>query len=281
MTPTQTARHLRELAQWLEEVAEATASRARAIEAEYGEVFRTAYTISGKYYQPYLDYRAAPEKIATALRLRNRALALARTYDRRASRQARLGDRADLAVLRERGDTAGLLKALSHRNQDTRLRALWFLADLRHPAAVEPLIGMLDDPALAEQAARALSHIGDARAVPPLISLAEGRGGASDTAVIALGNIGDPRATDILLKRLADPTELVLNTVAGALGRLGDQRAVEPMRAVLSRLRATTPENDVQKRLQALFCTSIEEAIDEILRVNGSGADDAPSGHVR
>ncbi|MEO3922395.1 HEAT repeat domain-containing protein [Micromonosporaceae bacterium B7E4] len=272
MTPTQTARHLREVAQWMEQAAETTAARARAIEAKYGEVFRTAYTISGEYYQPYLDYRAAPEKIATALRLRSRALALARTYDRRASRQARLGDRADLAVLHERGDTAGLLKALGQRSQDVRLRALWFLADLRHPDAVQPLIDLLDDPALTEQAARALGHIGDPRAVEPLMSLAQQTRGAADTAVIALGNIGDPRAIDVLLKRLADPADLTLNTVARALGKLGDPRAVEPMRAILSRLRATTPENDVGRRLQALFCKSIDDAIDEIVRANGPRA---------
>jgi HEAT repeat protein len=269
MTPTQTARHLREVALWMEQVAETTATRARAIEAKYGEVFRTASIISGEYYHPYLDYVAAPKKIATALRLRKRALVLARTYDRRASRQVRLGDRADLAVLHERGDTAGLLKALGHRNQDTRLRALWFLADLRHPAAVEPLIDLLDDPALTQKATRALGHIGDPRAVEPLMSLVHEKHGVGDTAVVALGHIGDPRATDVMLKRLANPADLALNTVAGALGKLGDQRAVEPMRDILARLQATTPENDLRKRLQALYCRSIEDAIGEIIRENG------------
>ncbi|MDW5330597.1 HEAT repeat domain-containing protein [Plantactinospora sp. KLBMP9567] len=180
-------------------------------------------------------------------------------------------------MLHERGDTAGLLKALGHRNQDTRLRALWFLADLRHPDAVQPLIGLLGDPALTEQAARALGHIGDPRAVEPLMPLAQQTRGAGDTAVIALGNIGDLRATDVLLKRLANPADLTLDTVAGALGRLGDPRAVEPMRAILSRLRVTTPENDVGRRLQALFCKSIEDAIDEIVRANGPRVGDDPS----
>jgi len=53
---------------------------------------------------------------------------------------------------------------------------------------------------------------------------------ARQTACDVLGHLGDERATPQLLDRLADPDWWVRHASIGALGALGDRRAVAPLR---------------------------------------------------
>ncbi|WP_329067607.1 HEAT repeat domain-containing protein [Amycolatopsis sp. NBC_01480] len=262
LTPTEIAGHLREIAEWMHQAAEKTARRARAIEAKYGRHFRTATLIYGEAYTPYLDYLAAPRKIATAGAARRDALALAAAYDRLARKPPR-GRKPDLALCYEHQDTARLLAALD--DAGTRVQAVRFLGRLQATAAVDPLLGLLDDPVAAEEAVRALGRIGDARALDPLIAFVRRDPDLKEAsaAVVALGELGDPRAVGFLLG-LLPRNSLIGNLAAYSLAKIGDPRAVPPMREALARRQSEPAESDVSKRLRDLDCRRIEEAIDTL-----------------
>jgi HEAT repeat protein len=51
----------------------------------------------------------------------------------------------------------------------------------------------------------------------------------SRTAISILGNTGDPRVTDLLLKLLEQPGPRDIRTIIAALGETKDARAVEPL----------------------------------------------------
>ena len=104
--------------------------------------------------------------------------------------------------------------------------------------AVELLIKALDDKedndavlrGFRRGAAEALGNIGDARAVEPLIkALGEDKSEVRWPAAGALGKIGDKRAVDPLIEELGDDDESVNSSAAEALGEIGDARAVEPL----------------------------------------------------
>ncbi len=99
-----------------------------------------------------------------------------------------------------------------------------------------------EDPDIRGQAAAALGRLGDRRAVEPLTAaLADGAGAVTVEAARALGNISDPRATDPLLEAMQKPAERWSSrfiderrvAAAEALGRIGDQDAVEALVACL------------------------------------------------
>lgn len=121
--------------------------------------------------------------------------------------------------------------------------------------AVEPLLAVLRD---ADQyliwwlAADALGRIGDKRAVEPLIALLRMSLGPDSIGLTrkytcyALGELRDPRAVDVLIDALHvrehhepedndgehvcdEPDHEVIEAAAGALCRIGDPRAIEPI----------------------------------------------------
>jgi HEAT repeat protein len=119
------------------------------------------------------------------------------------------------------------LAALRGQTEEARMLAAEALGQFGDVRAVEPLVGALADRSwdVRAAAARALGAIGDARAVSPLIrAMSESDLGVRDAAAEALVNIGPP-AFDDLVGALDDPSWDVRRTAALALGRLGDQRA--------------------------------------------------------
>jgi hypothetical protein len=80
-----------------------------------------------------------------------------------------------------------------------------------------------------------LGEIGDSRAVEPLIKMLGDVGPhVRESATKALGKIGDTRAVEPLIKALGDEMGYVRWPAAEALGVIGDARAVEPLIGVLS-----------------------------------------------
>ena len=119
------------------------------------------------------------------------------------------------------------LAALRGQTQEARLLAAEALGQFGDVRAVDPLVGALADRSwdVRAAAARALGAIADARAVSPLmVAMRESDLGVRDAAAEALVNIGQP-AFDTLGDALDDPSWDVRRTAALALGRLGDQRA--------------------------------------------------------
>ncbi len=110
------------------------------------------------------------------------------------------------------------------------------------PAAVPPLVAMLDDKSARGNAAAALGVLRDARAVDPLVALLSGKDQQGRYwAVFALGLIKDPRAVDPLAAVLRDEdahgnvaVAVLLHTNAvEALGEIKDKRAVPPLSSYL------------------------------------------------
>ena len=103
-------------------------------------------------------------------------------------------------------------------------------------AAVKPLIAALDDKYVNE-AAMALGQIGDTRAVEPLIRRLKDQSPIGPHAVTeALGAIGDPRAVEPLSAALSEDWGSCQSVPAAvALGQIADARAVDPLIAVLRR----------------------------------------------
>ena len=161
-----------------------------------------------------------------------------------------------------------LIAALSDQSDDVRIGAMSALGTIGDPRAVEPLIAALSGK-YSKVAVVALANIGDARAVEPLAGVLFGTDWSARLAAAdGLGELGDLRAVEPLIRAmgdeqvarmdahdnaqfvqalggldpsrsaslnttLADQTAFVRTHAAIALGRIGDIRAVEPLRAAL------------------------------------------------
>jgi hypothetical protein len=123
-------------------------------------------------------------------------------------------------------------------------------------------------------AAEALGEIGDARAVDPLIKALQIQRftkwnyryfGLRAAAAEALGEIGDARAVDPLIKALQDVRE-VQDVAAAALGRIGDARAVDPL------IKALQEENfDRRIAAEALGEIGDARAVDPLIKALQEG----------
>jgi hypothetical protein len=117
------------------------------------------------------------------------------------------------------------------------------LAFFTTPDAVEPLLEIVqtEDPGWLF-AIESLGHIGDSRAVAPLIAIIKGRPmppgagqlaeeNAKTAAIEALGLLGDACAVEPLmaLMRKRRQAERDCRDIVIALGRIGDRRACEPV----------------------------------------------------
>jgi HEAT repeat protein len=107
------------------------------------------------------------------------------------------------------------------------------LGELGNRESVPNLINTLsdNDPVL-RSAARALSRIGDERAIEPLIRLlADREYEVRKSAIYALGWIGDERAIGPLVNVMKDQNEspTVRGVAAEAFANIGDKSGVEPL----------------------------------------------------
>ena len=118
---------------------------------------------------------------------------------------------------------------------EVRAEAVEMLGKVGGKRAVASLIKALRDPDTMYEAAEALGKIGDVRAVKPLIeTLADVPEGEVWSYGRALGKIGEP-AVEPLIQFLVSARGQAQMAAADALGEIGDQRAVEPLIALLER----------------------------------------------
>jgi HEAT repeat protein len=109
--------------------------------------------------------------------------------------------------------------------------------ELDKSATIDALTVLLgnSDESVRRDAIRVLSQIGGARAVDAIVSVLEVAG---ESAAGALGRMGDRRAVEPLVRRLEEPAkgfykERVQMAIIRALAKLGDPRAVESLIAAL------------------------------------------------
>lgn len=163
--------------------------------------------------------------------------------------------RSDIDSLRSRGVASwpDLVAVLNDRSAgDDRHRACWLLGRIKDERALGPLADALhdSDPRVRGEAARSLGALDSSQAVPWLITVLQTDGDADTrkAAAFALGLLGDPRAIDPLLAKLAETTEepRVRGSVAEAFSWYKDRRAVPHLIAVLS-------DSSVEVRFWAAF----------------------------
>jgi len=104
------------------------------------------------------------------------------------------------------------------------------------------------DPSVRASAARALERMGERGTVPVLLAALnrETDVDAADAMIRALGAAADPRATDGLIAALARGEPGLRESAAQMLGKLGDERAVDP-------LIGATRDPDHEVRLTAVW----------------------------
>jgi hypothetical protein len=151
------------------------------------------------------------------------------------------------------------IERLRHDDASERVKAAQALGKLGDPRAVEPLTKALGDNynAVRLAAAAMLGKLGDGRAAGPLIrALGDNDSDVRCVAAEALGKLGEPlwqnlvkgdtgdwqrlgdcgdkRAVEPLIKALGDDDGRVSRAAAEALGRLGDQAAKPSLMPLLA-----------------------------------------------
>lgn len=138
----------------------------------------------------------------------------------------------DVEKLQAKGNTKGLIKALSYqKSEDVRQKAAAALGQIVARDAVEPLIQALEDnqQIVCQSAATALGQIADPRVVGPLVYvLGAKQQEARLAAARALGRVAsaktvsfDASAIEALVARLADSDPNVRQAASQALGAVG------------------------------------------------------------
>jgi len=126
-----------------------------------------------------------------------------------------------------------LIQLLTDSNHEVRNFAAVMLGDIGNRRSVEALINALSDKDVnvSHSAAEALGKIGDRAALFPLIDLLKGDFWVQYSAIAAIGAMRDYRAVPHLLQILDD--ELLSGAVIIALGEIGDPRALYPLGRIL------------------------------------------------
>jgi HEAT repeat protein len=92
-----------------------------------------------------------------------------------------------------------------------------------------------DDPRIRQYLSMVLGNLGDRRATPLLIEgLSDQHPETRIYAALALGRLRDPASVPALLKAFSSDERDVRKAATYALGEIGDRRAVEPLVAALS-----------------------------------------------
>jgi HEAT repeat protein len=111
------------------------------------------------------------------------------------------------------------------------------LSSLGDRSVVPDLVKLLADKNVEENVRRfvaeALGNLGDSAVVPDIIQLVEEKSGENASvrriATYALGKLGDPSASSVLLASLDDADEEMRRYAAAALGRLGNRAALSAL----------------------------------------------------
>jgi HEAT repeat protein len=140
-----------------------------------------------------------------------------------------------------------LIEALKKNNTKIQQISAEILIEIGDPA-VKHLIDELDDDnsEITQRiyVVRILGEIGDKRAVEPLIkSVTDENISVCVYSIIALRSIGDKRAVEPLIKSLTDENIRVREESIIALGSIGDKRAVDPLIGLLDDRSASSDIN--------------------------------------
>ena len=151
---------------------------------------------------------------------------------REGNSKARLAAAQRLGRIGSASAVPGLARSLYDLRSDVRLAAAEALGVIGAPAAVAPLSRALESKEwrMRRAAADALGKISDPGVIEPLAgALADKEGAVTTVAAVALGRIGAP-AVPAVTKLLAHQTPEARAAAAYALGRIGDDSGIPPLR---------------------------------------------------
>lgn len=158
-----------------------------------------------------------------------------------------------------------LINYLNHEDEFVQSMSIALLSHLGDKRAVEPLIEKLKDKKFLRNAASALVHIKDKRAVSPLIAaLKEKKFDPMD--IECLGELGDPRMIDALLEELKNKDS---DYMVGALEALSYVKEVKVVDALIKTLQEEGPErrrsyiDDALGRMTGASCKVKEDEMPE------------------
>ncbi len=192
----------------------------------------------------------------------------------------RLEAALSLGETRDRRAVPSLIGALQDADAPVRQAAARELAGIGHPAAIEPLLKLLEtspDQAVAEAA----GAFGPAAAKPLVRLLSSLDRDVRRWSTRALGLCGDPIAVEPLSRRLQDKRADIRQEAALALGRIGtadaielllgavDGRDPETRRAAASALGTAGTERAIDALVH--LCTDVDETV-QLAAVSALGA---------
>lgn len=132
-----------------------------------------------------------------------------------------------LSIIGGEGSVPVIMKSLESPNVQVRRRAALALGELRAKAAVQSLIGLMNDSdeSLRAVAASSLGLMGDQRAAAALIkALDDGAESVRVVAASSLGYLGESKAIPALEKALKEGSKLLRKQAATALSKLRKQK---------------------------------------------------------
>jgi HEAT repeat protein len=180
--------------------------------------------------------------------------AMVRRLELDPSSQVRRAAGLTLVALHDGPARAALLRLLAHARGVTRASAaeavgVWGEVELA--GALHPLLTDRED-LVARAAAHALGRLRNAESKAPLLAAFETRGPVvQERAAWALGELRSTNAVPALAALLPKTTDEALKvSVVAALGKIGDKRALPPLREVLLRIVLT---NNLPKAREAAF----------------------------
>lgn len=134
--------------------------------------------------------------------------------------------------LKSKKDVNGLIKALKYNNPSVRKAAAEALGSLGDPRAADPLITALHDPDhdVHSCAQRALGNIKDPRVIIPLLNELEEFSGIAKESLM---KVRDVWTVEPFIAAIRDSNYYKAEFAVILLGRLGDQRAVDPLISLL------------------------------------------------
>lgn len=141
-----------------------------------------------------------------------------------------------LGMLEDERAVEQLLQLLRDGSQDSMYSAIPALGQIGDPRAVEPLLARLDDRIVRRLVLQALADIPDPAAIETVISSFDTGDESPPTwnpLAAQLAGLGEP-ALDPLISALENPSPGIRAGAALALGRMKDERAVEPLICALS-----------------------------------------------
>jgi serine/threonine-protein kinase len=136
-----------------------------------------------------------------------------------------------------------VLALIKDENQDIRRAAIEILNQTKDERAVAQLIEATRDPDwwVSERAVDALAEIGSSKALPRFIDMLQGEVKSLPTVIRAIGKIGDQKALESLLPLLSRPENEIKVEAIAALAKLADERRADTIRV---RLQAVSTGSD-------------------------------------